>query len=265
MEEILRTLGDEDRVLDLGGGRGSLPDSLQARAVILDIERPAGTPSHSFVQGDAAALPFRPEVFRAVVSNHSLEHIEGLDACLAEMGRVTAEGGSLFVSVPDSRTVSDKIYRWLGRGGGHVNPFPDDRALAARIERSTGLPHHATRLLYTGYSILNAKNQAGRRQLKLWLFAGGHETFVRWLTLLCRLLDRLLGTRLSVYGWAFYFGPKVPVEASSQTNVCIRCGAGASESWITANCRISAFFGLRRYACARCGTLNFLTADSPAP
>lgn len=261
MEEILGALGGRGRVLDLGGGSGSLPDDFAARRVILDIERPAVRPRSPFVQGDAAQLPFRDGVFAAVVANHSLEHIAQLDACLREIGCVTAAGASLFVSVPDSTAWSDRVYRWLGRGGGHVNPFSDARALAEKIERETGLPHYATRLLHTGWSILNARNHGGRRQRKLWLFGGGAEPVVRTISLLSRWSDALLGTRLSIYGWAFYFGPELPVEVKPQPNVCVRCGSGAPEAWITANQAVKRRLGLRGYDCPRCGARNWLTPD----
>ena len=54
-----------------------------------------------FVQGDVAALPFRPSSFDAVLSFGVIEHFEaGFEPLLAEVQRVLADDGVLWVSVP---------------------------------------------------------------------------------------------------------------------------------------------------------------------
>lgn len=75
------------------------------------------------VLADAAALPFASASFDAVVANHSLEHFADLDGALGEIGRVLAPAGALYIAVPDATTFTDRLYRWLARGGGHVNRF----------------------------------------------------------------------------------------------------------------------------------------------
>ena len=55
--------------------------------------------------------------------------------------------------MPDASTFCDKLYRWLSRGGGHVNAFTSSAELAATIERSTGLKHRATKTLHTSLSL----------------------------------------------------------------------------------------------------------------
>src|SRR5204862_1564304 len=115
-------------------------------------------------------------------------------------------GGALYVAVPGTGTLSDRISRWSGRGGGHVNPFHSPADVIGPVERLTGLPHSGTRPLISSLAFLNSHNFTGRAPLKTALFAFGNERFLAVLVRLLRALDRRLGTRLSHYGWAFYFG-----------------------------------------------------------
>ena len=139
MQEILGSLSAGARVLDLGCQYGSFPAHYtQATVIRLDRDAPAA-PGARFVQGDAARLPFATDSFDAVIANHSLEHFDQLDDVLREIGRIVRGGGALFVAVPDADTLTDRLYRWIGKGGGHVNPFTDAAELARRIESATGL------------------------------------------------------------------------------------------------------------------------------
>jgi SAM-dependent methyltransferase len=248
MHEILRHLPAGTRVLDLGCDEGSFP-AARTRATTIRLDR--DIPGHrdsAFVQGDASLLPFADSSFAAVISNHSLEHFDNLDAVLREIGRVVAPGGALFIAVPDAATLTDRIYRWLGRGGGHVNAFTDARELAQRIEGATGLPHVATRTLWSSLSFLNRKVSPQPRPLRLWLLGGGFEwvlrAYVRW----SRRIDRTFGTRTGIYGWAFYFGAIAEsVDTSEWRNVCIRCGSGSP---------YDAVKNKRYYPCPNCGAIN---------
>ena len=152
---LLGSLPPGARVLDLGSARGSFPTGSTVATVIAldrDIGRELGAQGNNgarFVCADAAHMPFRARTFQAIVANHSLEHFEDLSAALAEIARVIRPQGVLFVAVPDASTLTDKLYRWLGRGGGHVNAFTSAEKLAARIEQATGLTHAATLTLYS--------------------------------------------------------------------------------------------------------------------
>src|SRR5512138_2486018 len=123
-----------ETVLDLGcrdsGPDSAPPDSLVVR---VDLETRAKMPGTFFVQADAARLPFRDRAFRRVFCNHSLEHFADLGRSLDEIGRVIQAAGSLVVSVPDCRSFTDRAYRWLARGGGHVNGFGSAARLADLI------------------------------------------------------------------------------------------------------------------------------------
>jgi len=265
MHEILRNLHAGSLVLDLGCAEGSFPQDITLATVVrVDRQTPknqAGRPG--FVQGDAAALPFADQTFAAVISNHSIEHFDDLPSTLCEIGRVICAGGSLFVAVPDASTLTDKLYRWLARGGGHVNAFRSPSETARAIERATGLPHVGTRTLCSSLSFLNRRNAPRPAPRRLLLLGAGYEWSLFLYAWLSRRLDRLLKTRASVYGWAFYFGNIVDkIDMETWVNVCIRCGSGCSASSLTRQGLVhSSFWVLRMYQCPHCGAINPFADD----
>ena len=263
MHELLRALPPGAVVLDLGCGAGSFDSAgRQFTAVRLDLEAKSGRVSN-FVQADAARLPFGAGCFDLVVSNHSLEHVDNLASALEEIGRVLKSGGSLYVGVPDAATVTDRLYRWLARGGGHVNQFSSARELALKIERATGLRHAATRTLCTSLSFLNRSNHRVPR--RVLLLGGGTAASLRLLSYAFRLLDRFFGTRTSVYGWAFYFGNNCgTIDRNPWTNVCIFCGAGHPSGWLLNDRRVVRHWLIPAYRCPSCGTVNLFTNDRPS-
>src|SRR5262252_7428578 len=122
MHQLLQTLPAGARVLDLGARTGSFRTARRDLTIVrLDLEVPDGRGGGQYVAGDAARMPFAGGVFDLIVANHSLEHFVELEATVREIGRVLRPGGALFVTVPDATTLTDRIYRWIGRGGGHVN------------------------------------------------------------------------------------------------------------------------------------------------
>jgi SAM-dependent methyltransferase len=227
MHELLAALPVGARVLDLGARSGSFETPRRDIHVVrLDLEVHPRHGSGSYVAGDAARMPFATHSFDLVISNHSLEHFVELEATVREIGRVARPGGALFVAVPDAGTMADRIYRWLGRGGGHVNAFRSPEDVIGLVERLTGLKHRGTRVLISSFSFLNARNIEGRRQKKLAVFGFGNERYVAAWVWLLRALDHRLGTRLSHYGWSFYFGNAAPAKNETWVNVCVRCGSG---------------------------------------
>jgi SAM-dependent methyltransferase len=206
-------------------------------------------------------LPFRAGCFDVVVSNHSLEHVENLEGTLDEIGRVLKSTGSLYVGVPDALTITDLLYRWLAHGGGHVNQFSSAPELALNIERATGLRHAATRTLCTSLSFLNRRNH--RVPGRLLLLGGGTQASLRILTYVFRLLDRFFGTRLSVYGWALYFGTiNEAIDRNTWTNVCIFCGAGHPSHWLLHEGAVVERWLIPMYRCPGCRTINLFTNDN---
>jgi SAM-dependent methyltransferase len=245
MHEILRNLPPAARVLDLGCRDGSFPLSAYPHLQVtrLDTEPPPGG-----VQADAARLPFPDDTFDSVVSNHSLEHMDALDTVLAEIGRVVRADGSLYVSVPDAATFSDRLYRWIYHGGGHVNPFRNASQLAARISAATGLPLVATRTLHASFLYLGRHHFRPRPPRRMWLFANGDRRAILALSYLARILG------FSKYGWAFWFGNVgEAVDTRAWTNVCVHCGAGCAAELLNVQGRW--------YTCTQCETKNLFTRD----
>jgi SAM-dependent methyltransferase len=261
VHEILRNLHPGLLVLDLGSAQGSFSiDSTPGKIVRLDRTIPQCTVHTMFVQADAGELPFANSTFAAVVANHSLEHINDVDRSLSEIGRVLVRNGCLFVSVPDASTLTDKLYRWLASGGGHVNAFTSPDDLAKKIESGTGLRLVAMRTLYSSLSFLNPRNSPRPRSRRLILIGGGHEWSLFLYTWLSRRIDRVFNLRTSVYGWAFYFGEIADqIDTKPSVNVCIRCGSGCSVSVLRQSCLVRSFIGIRVFRCPDCGAMNPFT------
>ena len=257
MHEILRVLPRGTFVLDIGSRSGSFPaEAVAATTICVDAEVPV---AHQplFVAARAEALPFREGQFAAVVSNHSVEHFERLEESLGEIGRVLGRGAFVYVAVPDASTVTDRIYRWMARGGGHVNRFTSAAQIAHMVSAKTGLPHAGTRVLCTSLSFLNRANIPGRPQKLMLLFGHGSERLLRVLTYAFRRLDRWLRTRTCVYGWACYFGSGLKIETGTWTNVCVRCGSAHSSQWLRQEGRVKG----RTFRCPQCGAKNYFTDD----
>jgi hypothetical protein len=112
---------------------------------------------------------------------------------------------------------------------------------------------------------LNAHNFVTRPPRKIALFGFGHERFLTALNVLLRLFDRLTGTRLSIYGWTFYFGnvENLP-ETEPLVNVCVRCGSGHEREFLVASGAV-----IRRkwladsYRCPSCGVINVFFKTTP--
>ena len=255
MKPLIDSLPPGARVLDLGARYGSFStDRADILVVRLDLDVPEIRGAGHYVSGDAARIPFASGSFDAIIGNHSLEHFVDFEATVREIGRVIKSDGSLFVAVPDASTLSDRIYRWMGRGGGHVNAFRSPADIIGPIERLTGLRHQSTTALTASLSFLNAHTFTARPPRKIVLFAFGNETFLALLNYLLRRIDLAFGSRLSVYGWAFYFGAFAPPEQPPWINVCVRCGSGASEEYL----RDTAEIRSGCYQCPGCGGFNLL-------
>jgi len=263
MHEILEGLSRSALVLDLGCARGSF-DASGTRATVVRLDRIVeSVPGEHIVQGDAARLPFSARSMAAIVANHSLEHFDDLGGCLREIGRVIRRDGALFVSVPDASTLTDKLYRSLAGGGGHVNPFVAPEQVIRIIEAETGLPHVATRVLCSSLSFLNRRNSPQPRPRRLLLLGGGHEWSLLWYTWMSRRIDRILHLRTSVYGWAFYFGSiAADIDTATSANVCIRCGSGVPAAALYSGEYLRrSWCGVRMYSCPGCGARNTFHPD----
>ena len=127
--------------------------------------------------------------------------------------------------------------------------------LVAAIEKRTGARHVATRPLYASFCFANPHNRTGRARRRFWIIANGNESFLRVGTWVLRGVDGVFGSRLSVYGWALFFGPVVEaVREDGWSNVCVRCGAGhPAGELVPARWKM--------YQCPACGARNIFTSD----
>jgi hypothetical protein len=135
--------------------------------------------------------------------------------------------------------------------------------VASMIERVTGLRSRGVQGLCTSFSFMNRKNLREKAPRKLLLFGGGNETLLRLLNLAVRILDRVLKSRLSLYGWAFYFGElSTEVPFRTWTNVCVRCGSGHPSEWLVDSNKVFRKWRLFRFwSCPICSAENHFTRD----
>lgn len=265
MHTLIAALRSGSRILDLGSEGRSFPTDRDDLTIVrLNPQaRATGAPGSS-VAADAANMPFASGSFDLVVINRRLDAIPRLEAALADAGRVLTPDGALFLAVPDSGAPANRIYRWMGRSREDVNAFRSPEEVTRLVERATGLPHRATRALFSSLSFLNARHRTGRPQIKSALFAFGNERFLAIVTWMLHRIDDRFGTRMSRYGWSFYFSQvAAPNPAAPWVNVCVRCGAGHSESYLKRTRAIQAWPGwLEWYRCPDCGGSNlFVEAD----
>jgi len=112
-------------VLDVGCGDGTFARFLFDPPMEAGIDLNADEVTRAQKNGmyrhalcvSATQLPFPDKSFANVFSNCVLEHIDGLDAALAEISRVMKPGGALLTTVPHPRWESDGPLPILRRMG----------------------------------------------------------------------------------------------------------------------------------------------------
>jgi len=113
------------RLLEIGSGLGHLSGQLENsfETVAMDVNqwalqqsRTAVARRTSHVTSSAEGIPFANGVFGVVVIKHVVEHLHHPDKAIAELGRVTAPGGTLILSTPnlDSLLKPCKGDKWIG-------------------------------------------------------------------------------------------------------------------------------------------------------
>lgn len=107
---VKQHLADDDRVLDVGCGIGSLEERMlehevigvdRAKAMIQTARTRVSAP---FVLGDATALPIATASVDAVVLVSTLEFVPDIDTVLAEATRVLGPEGTLVALVLNTRS-----------------------------------------------------------------------------------------------------------------------------------------------------------------
>ena len=145
-----------------------------------------------------------------------------------------------------------------------MNPIVDSHRFAVLLAAETGLKVSGIRLLHTSFAFANV-NGPVKWSRRIWLIGGGHEWVLRAASYWARRCDKWLGTRWSVYGWAFYLGELPDIDEVPATNVCIRCGAAHVSGWLNAIGSIQNGWLWRTYRCPECRAENAFTDDAPRP
>lgn len=129
------------RVLDVGCGDGFFARVTFGKANIdmgLDMENSrigeavASGAYKKIVSYDGKIFPFQNQMFRTIVINSVLEHVEDLTSLLRESHRVMARGGTCYVTVMaapwethlfGAKLFGDMYRRWMKKKQVHVNLF----------------------------------------------------------------------------------------------------------------------------------------------
>ena len=141
------------RVLDVGTGEGQVARLVKSRsafvvgvdptwAQVSEAARRGGRPRYG--RGAAAALPFRDASFDAVVACLVFEHIDEVDAAIAEVGRVLEPGGRFLfflnhplLQTPNSGWIDDTI---LEEQYWRVGPYLVEDRSVEEVEKDVFIP-----------------------------------------------------------------------------------------------------------------------------
>lgn len=107
------------KVLDIGCGTGDFTmifrkkNCITTGIDILDNRKPEFSNFH-FILADAKKLPFKNEVFNAVVSFDVVEHIDKDKLFLSEVYRVLRKRGLFFLGTPNRNRLSNVLRKLVG-------------------------------------------------------------------------------------------------------------------------------------------------------
>lgn len=133
----------DDRVLDIGCGRGDHYSQLMCRApeityFALDLSsfmlRNHPAQGDRLALGDALQLPYADDSFDVVMANHVLYHLDNIDHGLDEIKRVLKPGGKMLATtnsihnLPELQVLFRRAIVLLSANGAHAHPptLPSD-------------------------------------------------------------------------------------------------------------------------------------------
>jgi SAM-dependent methyltransferase len=135
-------LAGASSVLDVGTGEGQLVGLDPSWAQLVEAGRRGGGPAYA--RGEAVALPFPDGAFDAALACLVFEHIEGVDAAIAEVGRVLAPGGRFLfflnhplLQVPGSGWIDDHI---LEEQYWRIGPYLVEDISLEEVDKDVFLP-----------------------------------------------------------------------------------------------------------------------------
>jgi SAM-dependent methyltransferase len=119
LKEFGRELNADSLILDFGCGDGQMVRQYRSaglQAVGVDVTLEEETEFLRLIPGDASyRIPFADSTFDFIFSNSVLEHVQDLDAALAEIHRVLKPGGaSLHLFPPPGMPIEPHVFVPLG-------------------------------------------------------------------------------------------------------------------------------------------------------
>lgn len=167
-----------DRVLDVGCDDGEIVAQIRAAVKVgVDLNPHSPDPSVRLVRGDARRLPIASDKFDAVFAFDIIEHIEDDRTVLAELMRVLASDGTLWLSTPAAGFVL-------------FPPF-----LTARANRGWGHVRNG----YTVEEIRDKLPPDTQIEIRLW-----NEPVFRFFHVWLRILNLFTGLTRRLAAWCFH-------------------------------------------------------------
>jgi SAM-dependent methyltransferase len=116
-------------------------------AVSVMEERARSFPRHDWLISDVVDLPFPSDSFDAVLAGEILEHVPSAGRALSEWARVLRPGGTLILTTPNRRRLSNRVNRFdFPMAPDHVNEL--SYAECRRALRAAGLRLIDSRAVY---------------------------------------------------------------------------------------------------------------------
>ncbi len=148
------------RVLDLGCGSGTVSYSGFPALRFFGIDQFAHTHTSfwpenaSLALARAESLPWADSAFDAALCNFVFEHLSDPRAALRELERVVVPGGLLYVSIPRSDSLQDRLYRFTTKGGGHLQRY-SFHSFVGLVYQETGFKLEGMAAAPGGFTWLN--------------------------------------------------------------------------------------------------------------